>query len=329
MPERERHPTRHKRRWIRILAIVAVVLATVVGGLLVTLRLTSPPPLGDESSADPRAIPESWLEAEASPPARIASTSPQTQSLVATDQPPPSEPLALTGRLAFYGGDRPFGEERYEIRTDEDGVTLTSTGEFRFRALVATLRVSFDQSLATDGEFMPRDYRADFDAPFGFDRDVRSVIRGGVARTTASGVETEATVGDDVILLGTFGTYALLPILMANRPEEGPAEFEVLILGGPPGEETTTESGLPRMTVERLSPAEIRVAERTLVVDAFRVTSDLGASLLLAKDSEFLAFLAGEEENRLAVFRSDFFPDGFEILSPAGSDLGASPSRVP
>jgi len=328
MLKRESRQTKRKRRWIRVLAIVAAVALAVVAGLLITLRLTSPPPLGDGSSADPREIPESWLESEATPP-QAAATSSQTPSDVATDTIPAPDPLSLTGQLTFYGGDRPFGEERYEITALEDSVILSSTGEFRFRALVATVRISFNQVLTTDSEFVPRDYRATFDAPLGFDRDVRSVIRDGVATTSSSGEETEAAVGEEVVILGTFSTYALLPILMAKRSEEEPAEFDVLALGGPPGGETTTQSGLPRMTVERLPQVEIRVDERSLTVDAFRVTSDLGDSILLAKDSEFLAFLAGEGEETLAVFRSDFFPDGFEILTPAVPGFDGSNSRVP
>jgi len=334
---------RGKRKWIRVLLFIAGGLVVVVVGLLIVLRLTAPPPIGDSSGESARDLPESWLtttedrdnsaadsSAQAPPSAQTMQTASATAELAPPVLPTESRTRSLSGRLIFYGGERPFGEEAYEIESDGDGALLTSTGEFRFRALVATLRVVFDQRLEADADFVPLLYESSFDAPLGFDREVRSEFADGIARTTASGNQTETPIRSDrVAVLGTFSTYALLPILFAERAVDDRASFDVLVLGGPPGSEDEESDSLPSLSMERLSPIDIRASEKTLSVDAYLVRSDLGLSLLLAKDEEFLAFLAGDEDGTMSVFRSDFFPDGFEILSDDVPVLGSSYMSIP
>jgi len=320
-----------RRRWVRIVAILVGILAVLLVALLVALRITAPTvDVGAPQERKP--VPASWLMSEDTPAARPGTSSPESSvqtssaTVAASDDRP--APFATTGALAFYGRGRPFGEELYEIRLDADGLTLSSTGQFRFRAVVATLRVAFEQRLEADDRLIPTRYEAAFDAPLGFDRRVSAEITDGVARIASGNAERAIDVDGDAVILGTFATYALLPVLFPLRERDGMASFDVLALGGPPGTEEET-SNLPPMSVERLAPIRILSEEQTIVVDAYLVESTLGESLLLAKGREFVALVAGTSDESLAVYRSDFFPDGFEILDRVDRLPSLSASTVP
>ena len=90
------------------------------------------------------------------------------------------------------------------------------------------------------------------------------------------------------------------------------------MFGGPPNQErntTASEDGLPVMTIEQAGLASLRAGEVLLEVDCYHVSSDLGESELFARGDEFLALRAGDGDESLLAYRSDFFPDGVEILS--------------
>jgi len=76
------------------------------------------------------------------------------------------------------------------------------------------------------------------------------------------------------------------------------------------------------MRMTRLPDVVILVGTQTLTVNAYAILSTLGDSLLLAKDREFLALLAGTEDEAFFVYRSDFFPDGFEIEEGLTGSMG-------
>jgi len=120
-------------------------------------------------------------------------------------------------------------------------------------------------------------------------------------------------------VLVTFSTYVLLPRLASLRREDGQATFDVLVFVGPPGRgpsDADTDS-LPIMTVERVGTAFLRTSDLRLEVDRYLVTSDLGESELYARGDEFLALHAGDSDDPLWVYRSDFFPDGIEVVNAA------------
>jgi len=319
-----------RRRWVRIVAILVGILAVLCVGLVVALRLTAPTvDVGAPQERKP--VPASWLASEDASAAQPAPSPPepsvQTPATVSASDDRPA-PFATTGALAFSARGRPFGEESYEIRLDAAGLTLSSTGQFRFRAVVATLRVAFEQRLEADDRLIPTRYEAAFDAPLGFDRRVSAEITDGVARIVSGNAEQAIDVDGDAVVLGTFATYALFPVLFPLRERDGTASFDVLALGGPPGTEEET-SALPPMSVERLAPIRIRSEGQTIVVDAYLVESTLGGSLLLAKGREFVALVAGTVDEPLTVYRSDFFPDGFEILDRVDRLPSLSTPTVP
>ena len=300
------------RRWKVVLWIVGAVVVGV-GGVVLALVLSNPSLSVDlASDVSTRDIPASWLSSDRStvepPDAQAVEVSSGTIA-----------PRATTGRLALLANGRPFGEEAYELRIAEEGVTLTSSGRFWFKVVLATVQVTFEQTLEADGDLRPATYVAEFHAPLGFDRSIRATLAGDRLLVERSGEREEIRIeAERTFTLGTFSTYVLLPHLFALHQDNGSASFEVLVFGGPPSQEVGAATDtLPTMTVESLGGGRLRAGNLVLDVDRYRVSSPLGESELYARGNEFLALRAGDEGNSLWVYRSDFFPNGIEIVSEA------------
>ncbi len=319
------------RRRKLILLIVGMAVASV-GGLLLALFLSSSPPspVFDVGTKD---IPADWLGTDdraeiPSPPTVETDVPPEASdgepiaspevSDPAEETEPPAEPIVSSGTLALVGDGKPFGEEAYELTITEDRATLQSSGRFWFKVVLATVQVSFEQTFEGDGDLRPILYVAEFHAPLGFDRSIRATVEGDEVTIERSGGQEEIAIRpQNTFTLGTFSTYVLLPRLFGLRGEDGAASFEVLVFGGPPDQANATdlpENGLPVMTVERTGTASLRAGENRLTADCYTVSSQLGESELFARDDEFLAFRAGDDDRSLWVYRSDFFPDGVEVV---------------
>jgi hypothetical protein len=232
---------------------------------------------------------------------------------------PPETAFSSSGALSFVGDGRRFGSEAYQLDIDENGAILESSGVFEFKVVV-TVRATFHQSLTADGELRPRAYALDFSAPLGIRREVRGEIGDDSVLFTDGDGRREVPVDPGrAFVLGTFSTYALIPALFSARQTDGSAVFDVLVFGGPPHQEDESlaeePDGLPTMRVVRLEVGVIRSGDIELSVDRYGLESAFGDSLLFAKDGEFLGMIAGEGEDRLFVYRSDYFPDGFEITT--------------
>jgi len=338
-----------KRRWPKVVGFVVLGLAVLFGGLLLVLRLTSPPPLNTVSDVEPAELPAAWLAPSTTDDALGSASATQTASLAAAGEEPelatPEEApepdirdFATTGSLAFYNDGRLFGEESYSLHIDESGASLRSSGEFRFRAVVATIRIAFEQSLELDEGLVPSAYRASYDAPLGMDREVTVDVSERTAYVGSGSDSATVELSSRTVALGTFATYTLLPFLMtepkANASDSEADDrqaFDVLILGGPPGSDEGGES-LPTMSVLPLGEVRILAREQELLVDGYTVSSTLGESLLLGKGPEFLAYLAsGDDGGSFSVLRTDLFPDGLEILGSSAAALpgGLTQARYP
>ncbi|MEN6369953.1 MAG: hypothetical protein ABFD77_09725 [Thermotogota bacterium] len=305
MAKRQRIP----RRW-RVALVVAGALALAVGGLALALVLSTPsPPAALASAVPPKEIPAGWVSSEE--PAADA-LAPRADELA----PGLTMPYVTAGRLALFANGKSFGEETYELRIAEEGTTLTSSGRFWFKVVLATVRVTFEQTLQADSKLRPTLYAAQFHAPLGMARSIRAAAAGDRFLVERSGKEEEIKIDRDRgLTLGTFSTYALLPHLFTLRQSAGSASFEVLMLGGPPSQEAGVAAGaLPVMTVQYAGPAQLGAGKSVLDVDRYRVSSTLGESDLYARGDEFLAFRAGNEDNVLWVYRADFFPNGVEVV---------------
>ncbi len=295
--------SRMPRRW-RVVLWIAAGLALLVGGLALALVLSTPSPPPDlASSAPPKEIPAGWV----------------TSAQPADSAAELALPYVTAGRLALSANGKAFGEETYDLSIAEDGTTLHSSGRFWFKVVLATVQVSFEQSLEADANLRPVFYTAQFHAPLGMDRSVRAAIDGDRAFVEQAGKREEITIDRErTVTLGTFSTYTLLPRLFALRQSAGEASFQVIALGGPPSQDSSAAaSGLPAMTVRYDGPAQLRAGNSVLDVDRYQISSPAGESDLYARGAEFLALHAGDEHNVLWAYRSDFFPDGIEIVGEA------------
>jgi hypothetical protein len=299
-----------RRRRVVISVVTVVVIA--IGGVIAAFVLSSPSATDLPLNVETKEIPLSWVD-----PGESASESPTDETVdVSSD---PLAPYVSTGKLTLIGGGKPFGEEAYELTISEDRATLYSTGRFWFKVILATIHVTFEQTFEGEGDLRPVMYVAEFHAPLGFDRSIRATVEDDrVTVERANDTEEILIEPERTFTLGTFSTYVLLPRLFALRRDNGSASFEVLIFGGPPDQGSDadpSEEGLPVMTVERSGTASLRAGDILLEVDCYVVSSDLGESELFARGEEFLAFRAGDGDESLWVYRSDFFPDGIEIVS--------------
>ncbi len=292
-----------RRRKIVVSIIGGLVVA--IGGLIAAFVLSSPSSADLPIDVAQKEIPLSWIE----PPANVEPDNAETE--------PFAVPYVSTGKLALIGDGKPFGEEAYELTITEDRATLYSSGRFWFKVVVATVHVTFEQTFEGEGDLRPVMYVAEFHAPLGFDRSVRATVEDDRVTVERSDAQEHLTIEPEkTFTLGTFSTYVLLPRLFALRREDGSASFEVLVFGGPPnqGSDDSTADDLPVMTIERAGIASLRAGEILLDADCYTVSSELGESELFARGDEFLAFHAGDGDESLLVYRSDFFPDGIEIV---------------
>jgi hypothetical protein len=322
----ERNAGKRRRRIYWIVGVaVGVTIALVIAFFLVT-RLTAPRP-DVVVTAEPKEIPAEWIqpapEFGGDGAADVADVASIDGDLGPSETVPPQGPgsaktaFSSSGALSFIGDGRRFGSESYRLEIDEDGVTLESSGVFEFKLLV-TVRAAFYQLLAADRNLWPTAYTLDFSAPLGIRREVRAKIDTDRVLLTEGDERREVPVDPGrAFVMGTFSTYALIPALFSARQTDGSAAFDVLVFGGPPDHEggaLAEESGdLPTMHVVRLEQGMIYAGDIALPVDRYRLESALGDSLLFAREGEFLGMIAGEGEEMLFVYRSDYFPDGFGV----------------
>ena len=293
-----------RRKWL--VPSLAGIPLFVIFLLLIGMRMLSPETV--ELTVVQKALPESWLE----PPSIVVQPDPGIETSRIG-------PRVFEGMLSAHGGGRAFAEESYALRITEDGATLTSTGRFWFKVVLATVNIPFRQLLHTTGDLAPTAYSSQFEAPLGMGRSVEGEIHEESAEVDrGDGLERVAVARDDAFVLGTFSTYALLPLLFEQRADGNVAEFEVLLFGGPPqgaGAETGASEPsdrLPILRMERIEDVALQAGDLEITVEQYLVTGYLGGSRIYAKDGDFLGMVAGESGEGLLVYRADYFPDGFE-----------------
>ena len=333
---RKSHAIRPKRRWLRRLLFVLAVLGVVAGGGLIAVWVSAPPEPEPTAVKD---IPHEWLApspvAEAGPAERAADggdprsdgpRGPDTAAHAHEGHLPPTHvplaPYSSSGSLAYSARGGVLGQERYTLTIGSEGVSLSSTGHFTVRLLLLPVRVTFTQGAVLDGQFRPVSYALDVRAPVGRGRAIAAPVEGERVTMTRGDERSEVDLAPGpAVILGMFSSLAILPALVAGSPD-GAAEFQVLLFGGPPssgaGEGRTGPSAQPadRATVriESLGERAILAGGNRIVVDAYRLRSALGDTLLLARGREFLGARMGEGSDALYVYRADYFPRGFVLL---------------
>jgi len=296
--------TRRRKRWTWIAFGALVFLGLLLLAFVLVLHFTAPTPPSDAPEVAVKAIPSDWVEVPADQPTSGESA---VSSARAT--------WRSTGALALTADGRSFGEETYELDVSVDRAVLESSGRFGFKILLATIDVAFEQRWEGGAGLEPTLYTLHMDAPFGQGQDVAGALDGNRFVVRRNRDETSLSIAPErTIVLGTFSTYALVPLLFEERQQDGVASLDVLLFGGPPGAAAADGGGLPTIVVERAGTATARAGDLLIEFDAYRIRSPFGDSMLYAKGREFLALTAGTADRPLLVYRSDYFPQGFSVV---------------
>jgi hypothetical protein len=296
---------RRRKRWTWIALGALVSLGLLVLAFALVLRFTAPVPPGNAPEVAVKAIPSDWIEAPVGVPA------PENPAA-----PPARATWRSTGTLALTADGRSFGQEAYELSVSADGAVLESSGRFGFKILLATIDVAFEQRWEGGAGLEPTLYTLHMDAPFGQGQDVAGALDGGRFAVRRNRDETSLVIAPErTVILGTFSTYALVPLWFEERRQDGVASFDVLLFGGPPDAASATEGGkLPTVVVERDGTATVRGDGLLIEVERYTIRSPFGDSVVYAKGREFLALAAGTADRPLLVYRSDYFPQGFDVV---------------
>ncbi len=322
---------KRKATWVLGLSLGIPIL--LVGVLLLVLRLSSSNPESDLTAIDIKELPSVWGQETEMMATDAVNPSDESQidasvgvdglPLVEAPEdvvilPPTIEAfdLPIAGTLVMVGGGKPFGEEVFELGMEGDDVFLRSSGKFWFKALIATITLKFEQVLQMDSQLRPMSLASTFDAPLGFGRQVQADFEGGRAIVRSGDKAEEYPVDlERAYVLGTFGTYAVIPLLYEMRGHEGEAVLETLVFGGPPNQEDGEETNeLPETRITRIEDTTIRFGDRELTVSQYEISGDMGTMTLFARGIEMLGLLAGDGNESMFVYRADYFEDGFTVM---------------
>jgi len=305
--------SKHPRRW-RIALFVGIPLLVLAIATFTLMFVASHSASDKELSVEPKEIPSSWI---------VPSSSAQTGSVVGTDADEVllTDQLAspvertMSGALIIIGNGKQFGEESYELQISNDnGVHMTSRGTFSFKVILAKVTAAFSQDVSLDGELRPDRYTLEINGPLGIgNRRIEGVVVGNVARLTSDDKQDEIHIGTShPLVLGTFSTYTLIPVLFSLLEGKGTVEFQVIpLMRGRGKEDDAGKTNQPiLLSVTRAGDALIKTGTGEVVVDKYILASSIGNSTLLAKDDEFLALVASSGDGSLIAYRSDYFPDG-------------------
>jgi len=308
--------SKHRKRW-RIALLIGIPILVLAVAMLILVLVASHTASDEEAPVEPKAIPSDWT---------VPVSSTQTESVSENDVdeiPLPTQPAlpverTISGALAIIGNDKQFGEESYELRiSSEDGVHITSRGTFSFKVLFATIKAVLSQDVSLDRNLRPDHYALDINGPLGIgSHRVEGTVIDNVAHVLSGNEEEEIQFGIDVpLILGTFSTYALIPLLFRELADKGSVEFQVIsLMRGRGQEEDGGKSDQPiLLRVERAGDALIKTGTSEVIVDKYILASSIGNSTLLAKDDEFLALIASGGEGSLIAYRSDYFPEGIDL----------------
>jgi hypothetical protein len=322
-----------KRRTVWILGLSIGIPVVLVAAALLVLRLSSSNPELDLASIEVKDLPDVWAQEPAAtdvaevpgvigvPEEEESRANPaviDTSDVGAVILPPTIEAfeLPISGTLVMVNGGKPFGEESFGLTLEGKTVMLRSNGKFWFKALIATITLTYDQVLQMDSHLRPMSLASTFDAPLGFGRKMQAEFSDELAIVRSGDDVEEFSIDlERAFVLGTFSTYAVIPLLYELRQFEGEVGLETLVFGGPPNSSDDAKTdGLPETRILQIEDATIQFDGRQLVVSQYQVSGDMGTMTLFAHGVEMLGLLAGDEEESLFVYRADYFEDGFEVV---------------
>ena len=331
---------RRKRKKILIIVAssVGAVLALLTIAIIVFVLTMPDPPSLDAGVVEPQEIPEHWLSAPSSKVPPVAGLSIEPLALPyplrvfaqlgrpVGGSPNPAEQAAWpasSGMLTMASDGKPFGQERFAVRAEGDDVRLTTTGEFFFKVVLVTVRISFEQELVIGRDGRPRSYRLATHAPLGQDMLVEAEFSDGIVELLANEERTSRPVPlDTTVIIGTFSSYALIPAILAARNMPG-GGFDVLLFGGPPGTAQGDEEGiLPKMAVSKGSAATITSGDLALDVELYEIDGPFSRGVLYAREGEILGLTFISDDGTIDVWRSDYFTEPIVPATPPPSARG-------
>lgn len=303
----------------------ALALLGVAGGVVAVWR---PAPEGPEPVAV-KGIPDEWMSpppgAEAMAPEREgredlripSSPVPEMGGEAPTDHarpaPVPLAPYSSRGQLAYSVRGGILGHESYTLTVGSEGIRLTSAGQFTVRLLLVPMRATFTQEAVLDAQGRPVSYALEVHAPLGMSRTIVTEVEGERVTVISGDERGEASLAPGpAVILGMPSSLAILPALVVGSPPAA-SECQVLVVGTT-STSRTEEGAVPTMI--RAEPGGERIilaGGSRIAVDTYRLPS-AGDAVLLARGREFLGMQVGEGTDSLFVYRSDYFPDGFELV---------------
>jgi hypothetical protein len=321
---------RSKTKWV--LGFSIGIPLVLVCSLVLMLRLSSLRPEMDLASIEVKELPGAWEQESTSTEVVGDSVGdmsglefpvsgmPATEVSEEDTSLPPSITtfeLPIAGTLVMMNGDEPFGEESFDVNLEGEQIMLRSNGKFWFKTLLATITLTYDQVLRLDSQLRPMSLASTFDGPLGFGRETQAEFTEGQAIIRSGNDVKEFPVDlERAFVLGTFSTYAVIPLLYELREFEDEVALETLFFGGPSSSEDEAEAdGIPETTISRIEDIVIQFGGRQMTVTQYELSGNMGTMMLFAHDIELLGLLAGDgEEESMFVYRADYFEDGFEIM---------------
>jgi len=293
------------RRVRRVIVFVLIGAAVVVGGGLIALQLTSPPAPMLDSPLVESASRQERLDAS-------VEETPSGNEERSSDAMDAARSFRSTGQLAIFANEQRIGSESYAIRVEGDQVDLDSVGLFEFRAVIATVRAAFEQSLRSVAG-APTSYTYELDAPLGRSARIEATAEGSVFRVERDDDTVRMAIpAEGAIALGTFSSYAGLPPLLRDLEIGGRWSSPAFVFGGRPGGQEAEGEILRELRIVRGQDVQVRLNELQVTAETYHVDSPSGGATLYAKGADFLAFVAEGDGSSLIAYREDAFPDGFD-----------------
>jgi len=245
--------------------------------------------------------------------------------------------LPESGTLAFEANGNPLGTSEYEYARLPDGrIQLFSQGEFSFKITFVEVSVKYRQQVVWGEDLEPVYYTAEFKGPLDFGNQKNTLTINGDTATLNSGKE-DASVElpqGPLSILGMFSSYGFLVQLLAEDRLEFP--LNTVFMGGGRPQEGQGGAQLQTflMNIEQVEPMNIRVGNTEQQVERYAIQpadqseaeeEDSGGNFqLLVQEGRWVGLLGvssnGEEEGMFKVYRSDIFPEGFEIITDLRPD---------
>lgn len=245
--------------------------------------------------------------------------------------------LPESATLAFEANGNALGTAEYQYSRLPDGrIQLFSQGEFSFKITLVEISVKYRQQVLWNEDLQPVYYTAEFRGPLSFgNRQTTLTIQQGSATLQDGKDEAVVSMPDGPFgILGMFSTYGFMAQALIQERLDMPLNT-IFMGGGRPqeGEEGGNQGGAELQTfllnVAKLTPMIIKTSNGEFEVERHAIQSaddgeESGDNFqILIYDGRWMGLLGvgnQEEDSMFKVYRTDIFPDGFEIITELRPD---------